>query len=214
MNSMVPHPSCLEEIAFSELDSHIRTQVSKTVHHHSWLFPPGTIDMVADDIAQDIRISLWEISHRKQINTPKPYINTMVHHKVADLARRHRPIYPMPLDEYGELYQGDMIISASLDMGDPSHKVEQEEIERGSIGTIIKFILTLPCIQQQAMLCMLKSLSRDFSELEIALQEQGIDISQYDWPGDPAEMQKLKASLFIAKKKLALHLKKGLRKRA
>jgi RNA polymerase sigma factor (sigma-70 family) len=162
-------------------------------------------EMLADeieDLIQKVRIKLWLTLRKKRINNPEAYIRCIVYTEVIDLLRRRRSMLPLPLDEDGELYQGNLIFTPSEGMQDPGDEVEQAEELDDSIQDIFEAIVQLPPRQQRAMICSLKDQIDDVLPVIDALRDQLIDVEAVNWPEEKNELQSLRASLSIARKKL------------
>jgi RNA polymerase sigma factor (sigma-70 family) len=154
----------------------------------------------ASDLAQTALIALWRklTSEQGQINSPKAYIRRIVHSSFVDAIRTHKPIFPLPVDQEGELYQGRILLIPGEGAQDPADEFEREEL----IAEVIEDVLRLPPHQQYAMICMLKDEVGDTFPLVEAFRKRGIDIRKMDWPQEAVEAQKLRSSLSAARKKL------------
>lgn len=161
--------------------------------------------MLADEIeelAQKVRIKLWQTLRKQRVNNPGAYIRCIVHTEVIDMVRRYRSTLSLPLDEDGELNQGNVIFAPGQAMQDPGYEVEQAEELDDSMQGISEAIIQLPPRQQYAMICSLKEQIDDVLPIMDTLREQLTDIDAINWPVEKNEMQSLRASLSIARKKL------------
>jgi DNA-directed RNA polymerase specialized sigma24 family protein len=130
--------------------------------HHNVVRPELLGDEI-DDLAQTTRIKYWLISQKEQIACPKAYIRSIIHNESVNMVRQHKPALPLPKDEDGELYQGNVMVAVGEGMQD-----QLEDI--------------LPLVE--------------------AFMDHGMDIEAINWPMEKDEMQRLRASLSIARKKL------------
>lgn len=162
-------------------------------------------EMLADEIdelAQRVRFKLWLMLRRKRIENLKLYIRCIVFTEVIDMVRRYRLILPLPLDEDGELYQGNMMIIAGEGMQDPAYEVEREEAIEDYTQEIAEAVLRLPSRQQYAMVCSLKDDINDALPILHILGNNSMNVEEIDWPKEKRELQSLHASLSIARNKL------------
>ena len=161
-----------------------------------------------NDLAQSTLIAFWQRlnSEKGQINSPKAYISHIVHSRGVDMIRQRqrKPIFPLPVDQDGELYQGRVILIPSDGMQDPALEFERKEF----ITEVIDDVLKLPPHQRYAMICTLKDELGDSLLLVEAFSKRGIDIGTINWPQDTVELQKLRSSLSVARKKLRFSKKK------
>jgi len=67
------------------------------------------------------------LKREKHIEYPKAYIRKIVNNEFNDILRRRKPLLPLPTDEDGEIYMGNVILTESEGMSDPAHEFEQEE---------------------------------------------------------------------------------------
>jgi RNA polymerase sigma factor (sigma-70 family) len=153
----------------------------------------------ASDLVQATLIALWHrlSSEQEQINSPKAYIRRIVHSRYVDAIRRSKPIFQLPVNQEGELYQGRVLHTPGEGVQDPADEFEREEL----IAAVIDDVHKLPPYQQYAMICMLKDEVGDTFPLVEAFRKRGIDIRKMDWPQEAVEAQKLRSSLSVARKK-------------
>jgi DNA-directed RNA polymerase specialized sigma24 family protein len=162
-------------------------------------------EMLADEIeelAQKVRIKLWLALRKQRVDNLKAYIHCIVYTEVIDMVRRHRPMLCLPLDEDGELYQGNLIFASGEGMHDPGHEVEQAEERDNSMQGIFEAIIRLPPRQQYAMICSLKEQLDGVLPVIDTLKDQLTDLEAVNWPKEKNELQSLRSSLSIARKKL------------
>jgi len=161
--------------------------------------------MLADeieDLIQKVRIKLWLTLQRKLINNLKAYVRCIVFTEAIDMVRQYRSTLSLPLDEDGELYHGSLIYGQSEGTQDPSYEIEQAEELDDAVQNIFEAIVRLPPRQQQAMICSLKDQIDDVCPIIDALRDRLIDVDKANWPEEKNELQSLRASLSVARKKL------------
>jgi len=89
---------------------------------------------------------------------------------------------------------------------DPALEIEQEETMDGYAKDIVEFILLLPPCQQRAMICSLKDSIR-YHVLGLQTAQGSCDgIREVNWPEKKEELQSLRTSLSLARKKLRLRV--------
>jgi DNA-directed RNA polymerase specialized sigma24 family protein len=162
-------------------------------------------EMLADEIeelAQRVRIKLWLTLQKRCIRNIKAYIRCIVYTEVIDMVRRNRSTISLPLDEDGELYQGNVIYPPGQGMQDPGFEIEQAEELGNSIQGISEAIVQLPPRQQYAMICSLNEQIDDALPIIDTLKNQLTNVDAVNWPEEKNELQSLRTSLSIARKKL------------
>jgi DNA-directed RNA polymerase specialized sigma24 family protein len=162
----------------------------------------GTEEMEADDLAQHTLIKLWEEMQKKTITHYRAYARSILHNAAMDMVRRYRPIGQLPLNEHGELMQGQLLC-AGLDVADdPIYLVEQQDTLARSIRLMVNDVLALPPQQRRAMICELKDQIADLLPIAEAFWEHGVDIRTINWSQDQRELRSQRVSLAVARKKL------------
>lgn len=161
---------------------------------------------VVDELAQKTRIKLWQTIQRQHIVNPKPYIKCIIRTESIDMLRSHKQVLPLPIDEVGELYQGDLLISPSEEMDDPACELEQKEAATDLIEAVADALLALPPRQNFAMSCYLVERVSDVLLLTKALKKRKVEIEKAQWPNDEADVHRLKASVATARRKIAQHM--------
>jgi hypothetical protein len=89
---------------------------------------------------------------------------------------------PLPVDDDGELYRGNVIITQGEGMRDPAYEVEQEEYLTNSLTQTVDEVLALPSCQQRAVICSLKDRIDNVLLLIETFREHQVDIEQVSWP--------------------------------
>ncbi len=163
---------------------------------------PEVLDLDIDELAQNSRIKLWIASQKKQITSLKAYIRCIVRTQSVNMVREHQSVLPLPTDEEGELYQGNLLITPSERMRDPVEDLEQEEMIAEYIAMTVDEVLKLPPRQQMSMICSLKEELDDLLLLVNAFKDRGVDIEKMNCPEEKEEVRRNRASLSVAQKKL------------
>lgn len=163
---------------------------------------PETLADEIEDLIQKVRIKLWLTLQKKQVNNLKAYVKCIVFTEAIDMVRQYRSVLSLPLDEVGELNQGNLIFAASDETQDPGCVVEQAEELDDAMQDIFEAIIQLPPRQQYAMICSLKDQIDDVFPIVDALRGQSINVESVNWPVEKNELQSLRASLSVARKKL------------
>lgn len=166
------------------------------------IVPADVLDLEIDEIAQRTRIKLWQAMQREHISNVRSYINSIVYTETIDFVRKYKPIAPLPLDEEGELYHEHILATLSYSSPDPAEQFEQEEAYQRLARRLAQAIQALPPRQRQAMICALKDYSIDNKAFIEAFALYGLDIVGTHWPEEMREVQSLRASLSIARRKL------------
>ncbi len=166
------------------------------------IVPADVLDLEIDEIAQRTRIKLWQAMQREPILNVRSYVNSIVYTETIDFVRKYKPIAPLPLDEDGELYHEHILATLSYSSPDPAEQFEQEEAYHRLTRRLAQAVRALPPKQRQAMICALKDYSIDNGAFIEAFARCGLDIASTHWPEEIRELQSLRASLSIARRKL------------
>ena len=169
---------------------------------------PEVLDLDIDELAQNTRIKLWIASQKKRITSIKAYIRCIVRTQSVNMVREHQPVLPLPTDEEGELYHGNLLVTAGKGMQDPLEELEQEETIAEYITKTVDEVLKLPSRQQLSMVCSLKEEVDDLLLIVNAFKDRGVDIETVNCPEEKEEVQRNRASRSVARKKMR-SLKKG-----
>jgi DNA-directed RNA polymerase specialized sigma24 family protein len=190
------------EQILKQFDAYIITLARKMIPRK--LVPPEVLDLEIDELAQKVRIKIWHACQSSPIINPKAYINRVVRNESIDMLRQYRPMPPLPLDDDGELYQGEQLVRQSEEMQDPATVLEGEETLADYILKAVDGILALPPCQEQAIICSLKDQVDDVARLIRAFKERNRDIEGVNWPAEKRDRQRLNASLTVSRQKLRL----------
>ena len=190
----------------TQLDEYIVMRVTQEMIHNPAFAHSPTLGLEIDDVAQQIRIKLWHVAQKQVLRSPKAYIDRMVTTTLIDLFRSREPTLRLFVDEEGEPYEGFPIIEPGEGMDDPSYETAQETGIREVLTAVIDALPTFPPRQRFALLCALSERIDDRLLLETLLQRRGLRLTDFTWPEDLAQRQRLLASLPLARKRLRLIL--------
>jgi DNA-directed RNA polymerase specialized sigma24 family protein len=155
-----------------------------------------------EELAQGVRIKLWQTLQTRRVLNLKAYIGCMVFTEVIDLLRRRRAHLLLPLEDEAVSCWQDVRAAALQDTDDPASQIEQEEVLDELSKQVATALLHLPPRQFQAMIWALKDRLDDFLPLLDALEKSGVKIDEIHWPQANNEVKNWQASLSIARKKL------------
>jgi hypothetical protein len=164
--------------------------------------PLAQLDDEREDLAQRVRIKLWQTLQKRRVGNLKAYISCIVFTEVIDLLRRRRAPLLLPLDDDEEFCWQDVPGAALKDTHDPAYQIEQEEALEAITKKAATALLHLPPRQFQAMLCALKDRIEDVLPLIEALKTSGVNVDEIHWPQAKNEVKKWRVSLFLARKRL------------
>lgn len=155
------------------------------------------------EIKQNVRIKLWRAIEARLIHYPPAYIKAIVTSVFNDLGRGRKLPESLSLDDYGEVKQGRVLINQSEGWGNPEQIAEQREKVADYLASTVEAILKLPPRQKQAMLCLIIDRFDDIEQLQETFERFHIPFDMYSWPEDKAEAQRLRASIYAARPKMA-----------
>jgi len=181
-------------------DGYIVAWAREKVPRH--IASPEVLDLEIHELAQRTRIKLSRTIQKRAITHLSAYIRCIVHSASMDMVRSYKPDLPLPVDEDGELYQGDVLVALSEGMRDPLYELEQKEMAAEYITQAVDALSSFPPCQQQVMICSLKDQLDDVLLLTKAFKKFEINIESMRWPSIKKEVKNLKASLSAARKKL------------
>ncbi len=193
-------PSSDVDAILEQIDDYIRMLARRKVPRN--VFPPETLDLEIDELAQRVRIKLWPALQRAHIENLKAFVSCIVVHEVVNMLRRRKITLPLPVDEDGELLQGRIVTLAGEREEDPCCLLEQEESRAACLASIAAAVSALPSCQRRAMVCTLKDQVDDLLSLVNAFKEKQVEIEGIHWPEEKAAAHRLKASLSASRKKL------------
>ena len=198
------HDSDFEDLdiekLLEQLDGYIVTLARKKVPRN--IIRPELVEDEIEELAQKIRIKLWMKLQKEPITSPKAYISRIAYTEAVDLVRQYNWLLPLTIDEDGELYHGNLLLTPSEGMQNPADELEHEETFIDFLERAVREVLALPPCQRYALLCSLKDHREDILPLVEALKDQGVDIETTSWPDGKEGMQRFRSSLSIARKKL------------
>lgn len=193
----------IEEILV-RFDPYIVAEAEKLVRRSSNFAHPEVLDLEIAEVAQRVRIKLWGVLKKeKHIEFPKAYILKIVNNEFNDILRRRKPLLPLPTDEDGEIYMGNVILTESEGMSDPAYEFEQKEGLNNWIALATQVVSKLSQRQKHAMICLLKERIDNYMQLVEAFEQHQIDIEAFEWPDDEVDETRLKASLSAARRNIA-----------
>ena len=192
----------IEEI-LARFDAYIVTLVQKMARRSSNIGRPEVLDLEIDEIAQRVRIKFWKALEAKEIEHHKAYIRTIVSNEFNDLGRKRKAPLPLPIDEDGELYMGNVLLSESEGLADPAVECGKEETMDDLMELTAHMVTGLPPRMQRAMICHLQEQVDNLILLTEAFKERGVNINAIMWPDDKADSKRLKASLSPARRIIA-----------
>lgn len=187
-----------------QFDSYIVTYAKEIAYHGPKIAELAILDLEIDEVIQNVRVKLWRALQERRIEYPQSYIRRMVRNEFIDFLRRGRNLLPLPTDDDGELYQGDVMITPSAGMSDPANEFERKWAADNCMTRAVDAVSTLPPRQQRAMIHSLAERVDDFIQLVDAFNSRSIDISALaEWPHDEVEVHRLKASIAPARHAIA-----------
>lgn len=194
-----PHNSDVDEI-LEHYDSLIRTLARRNIPHA--ITSAEVIDLDIDELAQITRLKLWSALQKQYIRNTNAYIRRIVHNEAINMLRQHKPVGPLNTDNEGEAYLAHTMIASSQVIQDPTERIEEEEMLSSYFSKLVQNVLELPPQQQRAMICALKDQIADILPLVDMFLPYGIDVESIHWPETKKELQRMRASLSVARRKL------------
>ena len=192
----------IEEILV-RFDSYVVMLVQKKAGSSSNIARPEVLDLEIDEIIQRVRIKFWRALLTKHIDHHRAYIRSIVSNEFNDLGRRRKASLPLPTDEDGELYMGDVLLSESNELADPAIAFEKEEATDDLLKLTVQVVTDLPPRMKLAMINHLKDQVDNLIRLTEAFEKREVNIKTMKWPDDPADSKRLKASLSPARHLIA-----------
>ena len=181
-------------------DDFIRMLARQNIPHT--ITSADVIDLDIDELAQITRFKLWLALQKQDIRHMKAYIRRIVYNEAINMVRQYKPVEPLITSDEGELYQAHVMIASGQAIQDPAEEIEQEEMLSSYSSKLTEAIPKLPPQQQRAMICALKDQIADILPLVDLFPPHGIDIESMHWPETEGELQSVRTSLSIARKKL------------
>ena len=194
--------SDIEEILV-RFDSYVVMLVQKKACSSSNIARPEVLDLEIDEIIQRVRIKFWRALLTKHIDHHRAYIRSIVSNEFNDIGRRRKASLPLPTDEDGELYMGDVLLSESNELADPAIAFEKEEATDDLLKLTVQVVTDLPPRMKLAMINHLKDQVDNLIRLTEAFEKREVNIKTMKWPDDPADSKRLKASLSPARHLIA-----------
>jgi|GEM_PF-2676266 DNA-directed RNA polymerase specialized sigma24 family protein len=166
------------------------------------------LDMIVNDVVQDTLIKFWLAARKWEIAYPQSYIQTILRHEVANVARK-RMILPLPLYPDNELTQEAVLIASGENSSDPLSELVQQETAYELLEEVAKTTIILPRRQKWAFISSLKERVDDLAGLIDTLSRHNLDASEFPPPTED-EIPTHRSSRSIARKKLRAKLSKFL----
>ncbi len=160
------------------------------------------VDLAISELAQNTRTKLWLALCRESVTNPHAYVRRIVLSECIDMIQRYRKDRALPINEDGELEQEHLHVPEGQQWCDPADEFEQQEALVDCMHTAVETVLTLSPRQQQAMSWALQGCDIDTCLLRSLFLERGLDITKVSTPDDAVELQRWRASLSAARKKL------------
>lgn len=183
------------------LNEYIKSLAKKYVPRS--YIPAELIDLEIDEIAQKTRVKFWMVRQHSTISHPRAYVRVIVMNVVTDTIRTYKRMSQLPLDSYEELCQEGISRFVEHKMQDPADEIEHEEAFIETLMMAVKYVQILPPRQREAVMYALKKYMVDLPPpLTEALVFHGLDVETVTWPTERDEIQRLRASLSVAQKKL------------
>jgi len=197
------------EALLLQYDAYLTRQVHDYMHLHADFMRAELLDLETDELVQRVRIKFWRALEDKQIDYPKTYLKHIVDTEFIDLVRRLKShsVLDLPVDEEGELYQGNMLIAPSLGMADPAIEYEEKVNASERMQEVVDALLALPARQQHALICDIRDRVDDLEALTKAFNERKANIERWQWPSQHHDKLLLRASLTYARLKVGTRIK-------
>jgi RNA polymerase sigma factor (sigma-70 family) len=193
------HNSDIDKV-LEQYDGFIRALARQNIPHT--VTSADVIDLDIDELAQITRFKLWLALQKQDIRHMKAYIRRIVHNEAINMMRQYKPVEPLITSDEGELYQAHVMIASGQAIQDPAEEIEQEEMLSSYSSKLTEAVPKLPPQQQRAMICALKDQIADILPLVDLFLPFGIDIENIHWPETEGELQSVRTSLSLARKKL------------
>ena len=161
-----------------------------------------------DDLVERSYIKLWQALKRQRIKHPRSYIARIVRSVYVDMIREHKKLFPLSLNEEGELLKGNALVSLSEGMDDPQNELERNENFFTLLEMYSMFVVRLPQQQQRAMLLRVEKRVDNLALLSNSLLKYQVAIKKVCRPVDHARKQSLASSVAPALTKFEAYLKK------
>ncbi|MBO0782335.1 MAG: hypothetical protein J2P37_26250, partial [Ktedonobacteraceae bacterium] len=120
------------------------------------VIPPDVLDLEVDELAQRVRIKLWQALRSNRVHNLKAYLRCIVATECVDMVRRHKKTLPLLFSDDGEVYQGNIMIMEGQGSCDPAEEFESREHLNACVQQVAGDLQSLPTLQRKAVLWMLK----------------------------------------------------------
>jgi len=129
------------DMFLAQNEPHIQSEVRKVVKSFS---SDGILDLEVDELAQAVRVKLWKACQKQPIKHPRAYIMAVARTTAIDVIRRHKSVLYLSMNVYGELEQGNLLMTLNEGFKDPALEIELVEVEPLFLASLVEAILTLP----------------------------------------------------------------------
>jgi len=180
-------------------DPYIVMLVRNKASNSSNIARSEVLDLEIDEIIQSVRIQFWQALLKKKIEHHRAYLRSIVSNEFNDIGRRRKTPLPLPIDEDGELYMGNVLLSESNELADPATAFEKEEELDNLMELTAQVVHDLPPRMKLAMINHLKDQVDNLILLTEAFEKYNVTIKTMKWPDDPVDSKRLKASLSPAR---------------
>jgi RNA polymerase sigma factor (sigma-70 family) len=188
--------SCAEQSEIShlleQLDPYIRNLAYEILRY----------DQRIDDLIQLSRIKLWQAARARPIINPRAYIRCVVKSAYVEIMRQKKTGEALPVNEEGELVNGQPLFGPGEEMRDPLEVVEAREALKERLNNLVDGAITLPPRQRKAFICRLKDRVDDPALLTETCKERNLDIEGERWPADKVDKHNLEVSAIWATRKI------------
>ena len=116
-----------------------------------------------------------------------------------DLGRRRKVPLPLPTDEDGELYMGNVLVNEGEELADPAIEFEKVEVMDELTEFTAQVVTALPPRMKLAMINHLNDQVDNLIRLTEAFEKHKVNINAINWPDDQADTKRLKASISPAR---------------
>ncbi len=188
-------------LILENMDKYIRDLAYRNVPRN--IVPEAMLDLATADLAQDVRIKLWQALQRENITNLKAYIRRIVHTQAVDIVRKYKHFCALPPGEYRDLQQHTIMITPGEEMKDPAVVFEELEAVNNRAVAILDQVLALPQHQRQPVLYLFYDQAVDMLPLMRVFLDRGLEITDVaSPPQDKNVLNSYRSSLSIARKKL------------
>ena len=192
---------CIDE-NLEQYDTYIYALARKSIYNTHMRIRPNLLEERTDELAQRVRIKLWQALQQRPITNLRAYIRRIVCNEVISMIRQQLRAVPLSLNEEGEMFQGQLLVERSEGMNDPAFEAEQLETIDYYISLVACAVAKLPPRQQRAMICSLKEQLGNCKYFTEVCKHWNINTDSIAWPDGADELRRLKACISPARKNI------------